>query len=1116
GYLVEYFKQTRRNPSDVELMMFAQVNSEHCRHKIFNANWIIDGAARNQSLFRMICETHRHTPQGTLVAYKDNAAVIEGTSAARLLPDPVTGIYQYHHEAVHILAKVETHNHPTAISPFPGAATGAGGEIRDECATGRGAKPKAGVSGFTVSNLRIPSAVQPWECPEVKPNHIASPLQIMLEGPIGCASFNNEFGRPNLGGYFRTLEMPKSGKDGTEMWGYHKPIMLAGGLGNIRSTHVEKSDIPPGSPIVALGGPAMLIGLGGGAASSMATGASTEELDFASVQRSNPEMQRRCQEVIDTCWALGVDNPILSIHDVGAGGLSNALPELVHGSNRGGHFHLAEIPSDDPGMSPMQLWCNEAQERYVLAIQTDRMDSFAAICERERCHFALVGHATTEAQLLLTDERYGEVDDRATPIDMEMDVLFGRTPSLVRVAEPSEQGTVAFNTTKIDLREAADRVLHLPSVADKSFLITIGDRSVSGLVSRDQMVGPWQVPVADVAVTVSGYTATTGEAIGIGERPPLALLSPAASGRMAVAEAITNIAAARIGRLSDIKFSANWMAAAGEPGQDVALYEAVQAVAMGLCLKLGLSIPVGKDSLSMKTIWRDPTGETRNVTSPLSLIVTAFAAVVDVRKTLTPQLVAEPDTTDLILIDLGMGQNRVGGSALAQVYGGVGNKAPDVDDPEQLRRFFEVIQTLNEQGMLLAYHDRSDGGLFATICEMAFAGNVGVQVNLDTLGEDLLSALFNEELGAVIQVRREQRQAVLEQLSDMSLLQCSHIVGAVTLSDEISFCRNGRPVLIDRRTLFRRAWSETTWRMQSLRDNAQCALEEYERCLDVDDPGLNASLTFDPSLDVAAPYIANGRRPPLAILREQGVNGQVEMAAAFDRAGFACIDITMSDLMSDRRSLTQAVGVVACGGFSFGDVLGGGGGWAKSILYNMRVRDEFAKFFGRNDTFALGVCNGCQMFSNLRELIPGSETWPRFVPNLSEQFEARAVMVEVLDSPSIFFRGMNGSCLPVVVAHGEGRAEFAQKNHLKRALEGKCVALRFVDNRGSVTETYPYNPNGSPEGVTGFTTPDGRVTILMPHPERVFRTVTNSWHPLDWGEDGSWMRMFGNARAWVN
>ena len=1098
-YLWQNFSRLQRNPTDVELMMFAQANSEHCRHKIFNAEWVIDGKPQAQSLFAMIRNTHRQHPRGTIVAYSDNSAIIEGARVRRFYP-AADGGYRYTEDDAHILMKVETHNHPTAISPFPGAATGAGGEIRDEGATGRGAKPKAGLTGFSVSNLNIPGFIQPWEKLNYgRPARISSALQIMLDGPIGGAAFNNEFGRPNLCGYFRTYEQEVAG----EVRGYHKPIMLAGGIGNISAQHAHKQEFSAGALLIQLGGPGMLIGLGGGAASSMLTGSNIEDLDFDSVQRGNAEMQRRAQEVIDRCCALGTDNPILSIHDVGAGGLSNALPEMVHAARRGGRFDLRTIPSEEPGMSPLQVWCNEAQERYVLAIEPRQLDFFTALCERERCPFAVVGHATDDQKLIVGDPVFSN-----NPVDMELSVLLGKPPKMLRDAKHRAARLLPFDVAGIDLREACFRVLRLPTVADKTFLISIGDRTVGGMTARDQMVGPWQVPVADAAVTLLGFHEYRGEAMAIGERTPLALIDPAASARMAVGEAITNIAAAAIAGIGDIKLSANWMAAAGHPGEDAALYDAVCAVGMKLCPQLGISIPVGKDSMSMKTAWSDGAAK-KEVTAPLSLIVSAFARATDARKTLTPQLRTDCGDTDLLLIDLGLNQCRMGGSALAQVYGQTGNAAPDADDARLLRAFFGAVQRLNAADLILAYHDRSDGGLFVTVCEMMFAGRCGVELEI---GAPPAAQLFNEELGAVIQVRRADHAKVLQVLAEAGLNAACRGIGRVQASDGLTIAADGAPIFSASRMELHRAWSETTFHMQRQRDNPQCAQQEYDRILDAGDPGITSRLTFDPAADIAAPFV-NAARPRIAILREQGVNGQIEMAAAFDRSGFEAVDVHMSDIIAGRVRLADFKGYAACGGFSYGDVLGAGEGWAKSILFNARARDEFEAFFRRTDTFALGVCNGCQMMSNLHEIIPGTEAWPHFVRNRSEQFEARYAMVEVVESPSLFFDAMAGSRLPIAVAHGEGYAEFATAGQRSRAQA--LVTLRFVDNRGAATEDYPYNPNGSPEGITGLTTPDGRFTVLMPHPERVFRTVQNSWHPRDWGEDGPWLRMFRNARKWV-
>ena len=1099
-YLAASFRRMGRDPTDVELMMFAQANSEHCRHKIFNARWIVDGVEQERSLFAMIRHTHATSPQGTVVAYADNAAVMEGATVRRFYPGP-NGRYAAHAETTHILMKVETHNHPTAIAPFPGAATGSGGEIRDEGATGRGAKPKAGLTGFTVSHLRLPALPQPWESRGGKPGRIASALDIMLEGPIGGASFNNEFGRPNLLGYFRTFELEVAG----EVRGYHKPIMIAGGLGNIRADHTAKSPIPEGALLIHLGGPGMLIGLGGGAASSMATGTNAVDLDFDSVQRGNAEMQRRAQEVIDRCWQLGAANPILSIHDVGAGGLSNAFPELVHGGGAGATFDLRRVPSEEPGMAPREIWCNEAQERYVLAIRAADRDRFAALCERERCPHAVVGTATVRERLVVADDHFGN-----RPVDMDLDVLFGKPPKMTRDVTHVARVLPPVDFSGIAIRDAAYRVLQFPAVADKTFLITIGDRTVGGLCSRDPMIGPWQVPVADAAVTLMDFDGYRGEAMSIGERTPLALIDAPASGRMAVAEAITNIAAAGIERLADIKLSANWMAPAGHPGEDAALYDVVRAVAIELCPALGISIPVGKDSMSMRTTWNDD-GRDKAVTAPVSLIVTAFAPLPDVRRALTPMLRRDRGGTELLWIDLGGGRHRLGGSVLAQVHGQLGDVAPDLDDPVRLAAFFAEIAALIAEDRLLAYHDVSDGGLFSTLCEMAFASHCGLDIALAAVHGEPLAVLFAEEPGAVVQVRADDRAVVLARLVAAGLMV--HAIGAPATHDRIRFALRGQQLLDEARIDLHRAWSATTHELQRLRDNPASADQEHARLLDATDPGLSPVLTFDATEDVAAPFIAKGSRPPIAILREQGVNGQVEMAAAFDRAGFSAIDVHMTDILNGRVSLGEFRAFVACGGFSYGDVLGAGEGWAKSILFNARARDEFAAFFARGDSFALGVCNGCQMMSNLSELIPGSAHWPHFVRNRSEQFEARLVLLEVQRSPSLFFRGMEGSRIPVATAHGEGYAEF--RDAAQRNAAQPLVALRFVDSRGRPTEAYPCNANGSPDGVTGLTTADGRYTILMPHPERVFRTVQMSWHPEGWGEDSPWMRMFRNARTWL-
>ena len=1119
-YLVENFSREGRNPTDVELMMFAQANSEHCRHKIFNADWVIDARPEEKTLFGMIKETHEAHPQGTVVAYSDNASVIAGAVIDRFYAG-ADGEWRFNEEETHILAKVETHNHPTAISPFPGAATGSGGEIRDEGATGRGSKPKAGLAGFSVSNLEIPDFRQPWERPYGRPGRIASALEIMIEGPIGAAAFNNEFGRPNLAGYFRSFEQEVQG----EVRGYHKPIMIAGGLGSIQAQQSHKVPFAPGTLLIQLGGPGMLIGLGGGAASSMTTGSNTADLDFASVQRGNPEIQRRCQEVIDACWQQGEANPILSIHDVGAGGISNALPELAESAGLGARLELREVHIEEPGMSPREIWSNESQERYVMAVAPDRLADFQAICERERCPFAVLGEATADGRLTVTDRHFGN-----TPVDMEMRVLLGKPPKMTRKVSRRAVHLPPFDVTDIDLADACMRVLRVPAVASKNFLITIGDRSVGGLTARDQMVGPWQMPVADVAVTAMSFNGYRGEAFAMGERTPLACVDAAASGRMAIGEAITNIAAADVAALGEIKLSANWMAAAGHRGEDAKLFETVRAVSR-FCQQAGLSIPVGKDSLSMKTAWQDE-GTDKQVVSPLSLIVTGFAPVRDIRRTLTPQLQRPDDVaTELLLIDLGGGANRLGGSALAQAYNSVGEHAPDVD-PAALQAFFSVLRNLRDEDLILAYHDRGDGGLFATVCEMAFASKCGLSLVLDTVCYDpymndvdglekkpdtlkgrfndrVFAGLFSEELGAVIQIRRDDRARITGPLRDAGLAY--HFIGEPNDRDEIRLWRNAKLMFGASRIDLLKAWSETSYRIARLRDDAACAQEEFEALADATDPGLSMSLGFDPSEDVAAPMIATGARPKIAILREQGVNSHAEMASAFERAGFAPYDVHMSDLQAGRRKLADFQGLAACGGFSYGDVLGAGQGWAKSILFNPALREQFEAFFLRQDSFALGVCNGCQMMAHLAPIIPGAEHWPGFQRNRSEQFEARLVMVEVLESPSIMLSGMAGSRMPIVVSHGEGRAVFEQPEDIGLA----NVALRYVDNNGKPAHRYPANPNGSPDGITGLTTPDGRFTIMMPHPERARRSVQMSWVPDGLGEDSPWMRMFRNARKWL-
>ncbi|MGB1262370.1 MAG: phosphoribosylformylglycinamidine synthase [Cognaticolwellia sp.] len=1125
NYLFENFSKLGRNPHDIELYMFAQANSEHCRHKIFNADWTIDGVKQPKSLFKMIRNTHEVNPDFVLSAYKDNAAVMVGNKGGRFFPNPQSNVYGYHHEDIQVLMKVETHNHPTAISPYPGAATGSGGEIRDEGATGIGSKPKAGLVGFSVSNLRIPHFEQPWETDFGKPNRIVSAFDIMMEGPLGGAAFNNEFGRPAILGYFRTYEEEVNSFNGSEVRGYHKPIMLAGGLGNIRDEHVQKREIVVGAHLIALGGPAMNIGLGGGAASSMASGQSAENLDFASVQRENPEMERRCQEVIDKCWQLGEQNPIAFIHDVGAGGLSNAFPELVSDGGRGGVFELRNVPNDERSMAPHEIWCNESQERYVIAVSDENLETFKDICARERAPFAVVGRATEEEHLTVTDAYFEGNEKLETPIDLPLDVLLGKTPKIFKDVKSATAEGDSLDLSKITLSDAADRILSLPTVAEKTFLITIGDRSVTGMVNRDQMVGPWQVPVADCGVTASALDSYHGEAMSLGERTPVALLNFGASARLAVAESLTNIAGTDIGDLNRIKLSANWMSPAGHPGEDAGLYEAVKAIGEELCPALGLTIPVGKDSMSMKTKW-DENGTEKSVTSPMSLIITAFGVVEDIRKTVTPQLRTDLGDTRLVAIDLSKGKNRLGGSCLAQVYKQLGNETPDVDSPEVLKGFFNAMQTLVRDERLVAYHDRSDGGLFTSIVEMAFAGHTGVDIDLTNLhsaaGNDV-DVLFNEELGAVIQIRESDVDAIHAVLAKHGIEDCCTDIGRINNEDTIRFSRDGEVVLENSRTYYRTTWAQTTFKMQSLRDNPECAQQEHDVKFDTEDPGLNAELSFDINEDIVAELIAkdaqnsaNGiANPRVAILREQGVNSHVEMAAAFDRAGFVAIDVHMSDILSGRTDLADFNGLVACGGFSYGDVLGAGEGWAKSILFNKDAKAMFKAFFEREDTFSLGVCNGCQMLSNLKEIIPGAEAWPRFVQNQSERFEARFSLVEIQETPSIFFKGMTGSRMPIAVSHGEGRTEFSSDEAIDAANDSGTVAMRYVDNYGHITETYPANPNGSPDGITALTTTDGRVTIMMPHPERVFRTVANSWHPDEWQEDSPWVRMFRNARKFI-
>lgn len=1113
-YLFDQFNILNRNPTDIELMMFAQANSEHCRHKIFNASWEVNGLLEQHSLFEMIKHTYSTSPGGVLSAYSDNAAVMRGYEGHRFFPNEISKVYEFREEPVHILMKVETHNHPTAIAPFPGAATGSGGEIRDEGATGTGAKPKAGLTGFSVSNLKVPGFTQPWEQDFGKPAQISSALEIMLDGPLGGAAFNNEFGRPALTGYFRTFEDLVTDDTGHEaVRGFHKPIMIAGGLGNIRESQVQKKQIRTGSSLVVLGGPAMLIGLGGGAASSMASGAGNDLLDFASVQRDNPEMERRCQEVIDACWQLGVNNPIAFIHDVGAGGLSNALPELVKDGGCGGSFDLRKVPSSDSQMSPLEIWCNESQERYVIAVTPYRLDIFSKICERERCPFAVVGEAIDEKKIEVLDSQFEDV-----PINLPMEVLFGNPPKMHRKAsiEQNPQYNFNFNFDGIGLVDAIDRVLSLPSVASKSFLITIGDRTITGMVNRDQMIGPWQVPVADAAVTANSYLGYRGEAMAMGERSPIALFDAAASGRMAISEALTNIMSADIKNIGDVKLSANWMVAAGYASEDAKLYKTVQAVAMDLCPRLGICIPVGKDSMSMRTVWKDKDDVIeRSNAAPLSLVVTAFGCVEDIRRTLTPELENSVDT-HLLLIDLGRGKNRLGGSALGQVFRSFSGAVADLDNSEELIQMFKFIQVCRDRGLLLSYHDRSDGGVLTSLFEMAFASHVGLDITLrEGLSEQqVIEALFAEELGAVIQLKYSDYDEVVEIANGLGVTDFLESIASVREDDFIKIYSGETEVFARSRIDLHRTWSQTSYELQSLRDNSNCAKEEFDALLDPNDPGLNVKLNFDLNEDIAAPYINMGSKPRVAILREQGVNGQLEMGAAFDRAYFESVDVHMTDLIAGRQTLSEFNVFAACGGFSYGDVLGAGGGWAKTILFNTSLRDQFAAFFDRKDTLAFGVCNGCQMMSHLKELIPGAENWPKFFRNKSEQFEGRFSLVKVDNDSSVFFNGMEGSQFPIAVAHGEGRAVFESEEMASLVRQRGNITLRYVDSCGKVAERYPANPNGSTDGIAGVCNNDGRVSIMMPHPERVFRVTQNSWHPSSWKDDAPSMRIFRNARLW--
>ncbi len=1165
-YLVDAYTGLGRNPSDAELMMFGQVNSEHCRHKIFNADWVVDGQKQPKSLFKMIRNTFELSGEDVLSAYSDNAAVLRGPEAGRFFPDPTTHRYDFHREPIHSVIKVETHNHPTAIAPFPGAATGTGGEIRDEGATGRGAKPKMGLAGFSVSNLNLPDAPQPWEKPYGKPDRITSPLDIMIDAPLGGAAFANEFGRPNLTGYFRTYEQ----HDGEHVRGYHKPIMIAGGLGNIRDQHVQKGKLQPGDKIIILGGPAMLIGLGGGAASSMQSGASHADLDFASVQRGNAEMERRCQEVIDACWASGDDNPIVMIHDIGAGGYCNAVPELVHDAGLGATVELRDIINADLGMSPMEIWCNEAQERYVIGLREADVEQFATMCERERCPYSVIGTATAEDRLVVHDSLLGN-----NTVDLPMSTLFGKPPKITREFSRAAAKDTAFDASGIDIEEAVKRVLHVPSVGSKKFLITIGDRSITGLVTRDQMVGPWQVPVSDVAVTAAAFDTEAGEAMAMGERTPLAVTNAPASGRMAIAEAVTNMLAADIKKLSDIKLSANWMAAAGVGTEDQALYDTVHTVGEEFCPALGLTIPVGKDSLSMRSTWQDG-GEAKSVTSPLSLIITGFSPVGDVSKTLTPQLDMSVDSV-LLFVDLSDGHTRLGGSALSQVYSKTGGDTPDAD-PDILQSFFTAFTKLKSEGKIMAYHDRSDGGLFTALCEIAFASRCGLDIDLTELPTSVilseaageversrqtatnriprqarndsavtLAKLFNEELGVIIQVKSSDEKYVSQVIGDNV-----YALGEPAAKQTITFKENGKTVYQNTRGQLEQWWAETSYRIQKLRDNPACADQEYALILDDADPGLTPKLPQSYRIEAAqaaerahsasaseqragewrllsseatkapqegrAPLREDGAakdKPKIAILREQGVNGQIEMAAGFTRAGFTAIDVHLNDLLQGTAKLEDFSGLVACGGFSYGDVLGAGGGWAKTVLLDKKLRAQFKAFFERPDTFSLGVCNGCQMLSQLKELIPGAETWPQFLQNKSERFEARLPQVRLNKTPSIFFTGMEGSVLPIPVAHGEGYAAFASEAEKQSAVKSGLIAAQFVNGNHAPTESYPANPNGSPEGITALTTPDGRATIMMPHPERGFMTRQLSWHPADWPADSPWLQMFSNAYNWT-
>ncbi len=1093
NYLFDSFTAKERNPRDIELMMFAQANSEHCRHKIFNADWTIDSEKQAISLFGMIKNTYKQNPEGLLSVYSDNSAVMNGYSSNYFEANE-EGVYQNSVGEKAVLMKVETHNHPTAIAPDPGAATGSGGEIRDEGATGRGSKPKTGLSGFSVSNLKLPNSIQPWEIDYGKPSQIASALEIMIDGPIGAASFNNEFGRPNTCGYFRTYEQETKNGD---VRGYHKPIMLAGGIGNIKKNHVEKGLISDGDKIIVLGGPAMLIGLGGGAASSIGSGDQNENLDFASVQRANPEMQRRSQEVINTCTNLGDKNPIVSIHDIGAGGLSNGIPELVNDSRKGAKLQLRSIPNDELKMSPLEIWCNESQERYVIAIKDESIALFDEICIKERAPYAVLGIATEERHLLLEDSHFNN-----KPIDLEMSLLFGSSPKTHKDVESLANIEDAFNPINIELEDAINRLLNLPTIASKNFLITIADRSVTGLIARDQMIGPWQVPVADCAISLSDFEGYQGEAMSIGEKTPISLINAAAAARMSVGEALTNLMGAFIEDISHINLSANWMCASGHPGEDAKLFEAVKSIGMELCPQLGLTIPVGKDSMSMKSSWQEGDKE-KSVTAPLSLIISAFSRTPDARLQMTP-LLSNNLNSELFLVDLGLGKNRMGGSALTQVFNQIGNESPDLDDPALFAKFFSVMNTLNKEGLVNAFHDRSDGGALITLLEMAFASRCGLDIRIS----NLLSELFNEELGCVIQVSNHNREKVLNELEKVGLNEHTKSIAKINETDEIIIYQDGIEVFKDKRVNLQKVWSSTSYHISKLRDNPECAISEYSELFETSN-GLKISPSFDINENISAPYLNQGKKPKIAILREQGINGHIEMAAAFTKAGFEATDVHMSQILSGKVSLSRFKGLAACGGFSYGDVLGAGRGWANSILMNHKAKDEFSEYFLRNDSFTLGVCNGCQMISNLREIIPGTEDWPSFERNTSEQFEARFTGVRINNSKSILLDGMQGSVMPIAIAHGEGKASFKSK------LPDNAISMQYVDHSGNTSQIYPHNPNGSENAAAAICDETGRVTIMMPHPERVFRAVQNSWHPNNWEERSPWMRMFDNAREWI-